>query len=176
MAKIKLVLKHVSAQFEEGSVLIKKNESLQIELKSNNQTRGRVVLYFNGKPYVFSKNVVEIPQSNLLAINTVLVQDKTAGGSVLKEWRNNEKLCLNLERLDADGEKQFVAEREQYKQMLENFAKMAKEFKDLQTVHSNDRKQVEKMIKKLATEVVRQGNMIEEMAKDIEAIKDDPVV
>lgn len=176
MAKIKLTLKHMSAFFDEKEVFVGKNESLQIELKSNNQTRGRVVLYFNGKPYVFYKNVVEIPQSNLLAINTVLVQDKTAGGSVLKEWRNNEKLCLNLERLDADGEKQFVAEREQYKQMQENFAKMAKEFKDLQTVHSSDRKHMEELIKKLATEVVRQGNVIAEMTKDIEAIKNDPVV
>ena len=67
-----------------------------------------------------------------------------------------------MENNDAEGEQQMLAEREVFKQSADNYAELQKAYEE------------EKAAKlRLAEEIIRQGQIIAEMQKDIEALKNE---
>lgn len=176
MAEIKLTLKQVTAQFEQKKVAIKKGEGLTLALESNFLTNGKLLVFFNHKAFLVRDGKVTIPERYLKPINTVLVQDKSQSGHIFKEWRICEKLALDLERLDAQGDKQFVAEREQYKQMLEKFGALTVAVEQMKAQHNADRKAWAEEKQKLARAVIDLSNALADVNATVSAIKNEPLI
>ena len=89
-------------------------------------------------------------------------QENDGSVTVINEWRLIEVLRFEFEKVDAEGEQQMLAEREVFKQTAENYAA-------LQTAYEE-----EKAAKlRLAEEIIKQGQIIAEMQKDIEALKNE---
>ena len=176
MAEIKLTLKQVTAQFEQKKVAIKKGESLVLALESNFLTNGKLLVYFNNKAFLVRDGKVTIPERCLKPINTVLVKDKSQSGHVFKEWRICEKLALDLERLDKQGDKQFVAEREQYAKMLEKFGALTVAVEQMKAQHKADRMAWQEEKQKLAKAVIDLSKALEDVRATVSAIKNEPLI
>lgn len=176
MTNINLILRYASAHFEQTNVTVKKGDKLTINLIDNGLTKGKVLLYLNGKAFVFKDKKVVVPEQCLRAVNTVLVQDKTPNGAIYKEWRNNEKLCLDLERLDLDGEKRLLAEREQHQKMVEQYNQMKEAYNKLHEQHQKDYAEWQQQRQTLASEILKLAKKVNEIALTVDAIKNEPIV
>lgn len=176
MPSITLTLKNISAHFDGTEVVVPRGEKLTINLVDNGLTKGKVLLYFNGKAFVFKDKKVEIPEQQLKSVNTVLIQDKTANGTIFKEWRHNEKLVLDLERLDVDGEKRLLAEREGHRKMAEQYKAMSLAYQNLLAQHNKDYAEWQNEKQKLATEIIKLANKVSDLEMTVKAIKNEPLV
>lgn len=161
-----LTLRSVSGFWTPQTQTAYANTDLTITLEDNGQIRSKAVLFFNGVAFLFDENNrVVIPATKIKESNHVVVQDKNDLGNVAKEWRFIETLFFDLEKLDKNGEKQMLSEREFFKNIRADFKALTEAYE----------KEVEKT-KELAAEVVKQGKALAEMQKDIEALKNEPII
>lgn len=164
--QVTLTMRAVSGYWEPQVQTAYTNTDLEINLNDNGQIKNKAVLYFNEAAFLFDENNrVTIPANRLKETNSCIVQDKNEAGNVIREWRHIETLHFDLEKLDKAGEKHMLAEREFFKEIKERFAELAKVYEESKT-----------LTKSLAAEVVKQGKVISEMQKDIEALKNEPVI
>ena len=161
-----LTLRSVSGFWTPQTQTAYANTDLTITLEDNGQIRNKAVLFFNGVAFLFDKsNRVVIPATKIKESNHVVVQDKNDLGNVAKEWRFIETLFFDLEKLDKNGEKQMLSEREFFKNIRADFKALTEAYE----------KETEKT-KELAAEVVKQGKALAEIQKDIEALKNEPII
>lgn len=141
------------------------NTDLKIKLQENGFIREQAVLFFNGTAYFMKNNECIIPADKLKATNHCIVQDKKyepGKTTLINEWRLIEVLRFEFEKVDEAGEQQMLAEREVFKQSADNYAELQKAYEE------------EKAAKlRLAEEIIKQGQIIAEMQKDIEALKNE---
>lgn len=160
-----LTLRAVSGYWTPAKQKACANTDLKIKLQETPLIRGQAVLFFNGAAFVMENNECIIPASQLKETNHCLLQDrKTDNGvtKVINEWRLIEVLRFEFEKVDEAGEQQMLAEREVFKQSADNYAELQKAYEE------------EKAAKfRLAEEIIKQGQIIAEMQKDIEALKNE---
>ena len=166
MIEASLTLRAVSGFWTPEKQTAYANTDLHIKLKDNGQIKGQAVLFFNGAAFVMENNECVIPASRLKETNHCLLQDKRQENdgsmTVINEWRLIEVLRFEFEKVDAEGEQQMLAEREVFKQSADNYAELQKAYEE------------EKAAKlRLAEEIIKQGQIIAEMQKDIEALKNE---
>ena len=161
-----LTLRAVSGYWTPAKQKACANTDLKIKLQETPLIRGQVVLFFNGAAFVMENNECLIPASLLKDKNHCLLQVKRQENdgsmTVINEWRLIEVLRFEFEKVDAEGEQQMLAEREVFKQSADNYAELQKAYEE------------EKAAKlRLAEEIIKQGQIIAEMQKDIEALKNE---
>ncbi len=161
MIETTLTLRAVSGYFEPKIQTAYANTDLHIKLQDNGQLKGQAVLFFNGAAFIMKNNEYIIPTSKIKEVNNCILQDKDEAGNVINEWLI-ETLCFDLAKLDKQGEKQMLAERALMQGLKESFAQLSQRFTETKT-----------MQKRLAEEIIKQGQIIAEMQKDIEALKNE---
>lgn len=165
MIEASLTLRAVSGFWTPEKQTAYANTDLHIKLKDNGQIKGQAVLFFNGAAFVMENGECVIPANKLKEINHCVLQEKNEVGNVLSEWRLIETLCFDLAKLDKQGEKQMFAERALIQELKQGFAELAAAYEQ------------EKAVKqKLAEEIIKQGQIIAEMQKDIEALKNEQTI
>lgn len=165
MIETTLTLRAVSGFWTPAKQQACANTDLKIKLQETPLIRGQAVLFFNGAAFVLENNECVIPASYLKPTNHCILQDRKTENrltKVLNEWRLIEALHFEFDILDAESKRQMLAEREVFKQTAENYAALQKAYEE------------EKAAKlRLAEEVIKQGQIIAEMQKDIEALKNE---
>ncbi len=163
--QVSLILRAVSGFWIPAIQTAYANTDLKIKLEDNGQVKGQAVLFFNGAAFVMENGECVIPANKLKEINHCVLQEKNEVGNVLSEWRLIETLCFDLAKLDKQGEKQMFAERALIQELKQGFAELAAAYEQ------------EKAVKqKLAEEIIKQGQIIAEMQKDIEALKNEQTI
>ncbi len=167
MIEIILTLRAVSGFWTPAKQKACANTDLKIKLQETPLIRGQAVLFFNGAAFVMENNECVIPASRLKETNHCLLQDKRQENdgsmTVINEWRLIEVLRFEFEKVDAEGEQQMLAEV--FKQSADNYAELQKAYEE------------EKAAKlRLAEEIIKQGQIIAEMQKDIEALKNEQTI
>jgi hypothetical protein len=160
-----LTLRAVSGYWTPAIQTAYANTDLHIKIKDNGQIKGKAVLFFNGAAFVIKNNECVIPANKLKETNHCILQDQNEVGNVLQEWRLIETLCFDLAKLDKMGEKQMLAEREFFREIKEQFNELKKVYKEEMSIKQN-----------LIAEIISQGKVIQELQKDVEAIKNEPVI
>lgn len=161
MIETTLTLRAVSGYFEPKIQTAYANTDLHIKLQDNGQLKGQAVLFFNGAAFIMKNNEYIIPASKIKEVNNCILQDKDEAGNVINEWLI-ETLCFDLAKLDKQCEKQMLAERALMQGLKESFAQLAQRFTETKIIQ-----------KRLAEEIIKQGQIIAEMQKDIEALKNE---
>lgn len=176
MAKIQIVLGHLTAHFHNENYFVGNNEKIEFEILTNGLIKGKAVFFFNGKSFTVKDNIAVVPQEYLQAVNTVLIQDKTANGTVFKTWKGNEKLFLDLERLDTNGEKKLVAERQMFAKVLADYMQAKKDIDEMKAKHDADALVWQNERQKLAKAVVDLSTALADLNETVKAIKNEPLV
>ena len=142
------------------------NTDLKIKLQENGFIRWQAVLFFNGAAFVMENGECIISADKLKETNHCILQDRRQENdgriTVVNEWRLIEVLRIEFEKLNTEDEEQMLAEREVFKQSADNFAELQKAYEEEKTAKL-----------RLAEEIIKQGQIIAEMQKDIEALKNE---
>ena len=165
MINVTLVLRSISGYFEPKIQTAYANTDLKIKLEDNGLIKGKAVLFFNGAAFIMENNECVIPANKLKEVNNCVLQDKNETGNIINEWRLIETLCFDLAKLDKQGESKMLSERALITELKDGFA---------QLISAYER---EKAIKqKLVEEMIKQGQIISDMQKDIEALKNEQTI
>lgn len=160
-----LTLRAVSGYWTPAKQKACANTDLKIKLQDNGFIQEQAVLFFNGTAYFIQNNECVIPVDKIKETNHCIVQDKKYEDNkttLINEWRLIEVLRFEFEKVDEAGEQQMLAEREVFKQSADSYAELQKAYEE------------EKAAKfRLAEEIIKQGQKIAEMQKDIEALKNE---
>lgn len=179
-----LTLRAASGYWTPATQAAYANTPLKIKLNTNGLIRQKAVLYFNGVAFLMSASgEVIIPADQLQEINTCRVEDKDDKGQIVKEWKHIETLHLDPAKLDAAGEAEMFSEREFFANIKQDFDALREEFAEFQGAISKAFMELQGAYRteaatkqKLAAEIVRQAEVIAEMKKDVEALKNEPII
>lgn len=164
--EVSLTLRAVSGYWTPPTQTAYANTDLKIKLNDNGQIKDKAVLFFNGAAFLFDEHgELVIPANKLKETNYCVLQEKNDFGGTVKEWNFIETLFFDLDKLDKQGEKRMLSEREFFKKLKEDFVALAEEYK-----------KEKEMVQMFAAELIKQGKVIAEMQKDIEAVKNEPVI
>lgn len=178
MAKkqVTLTLRSLSGFFDPPAQRVGANSDLVIKLDDGNMIKGKAVLYFNNAAFTFGTDkTVVIPANKLKETNHCILKDKSESGNVYREWRNIEALVFDLEALDKTGEKQLMAEREFFKNLRVKMDELQAQEENRAKVFAVEYKKWQEEKKKLADEIVKQGNVIKDLQKTVKAILNEPL-
>lgn len=179
-----LTLRAASGYWTPATQTAYANTPLNIKLNTNGLIRQKAVLFFNGVAFLFGGGgEVTVPADLLREVNCCRLEERDGDGKTVKEWKNIETLHFDLVKLDKTGEAEMLAEREFFagikrdfdalkNEMTEFQGALSKAFMELQGAYRTEAAAKQK----LAAEIVRQAEVIAEMKKDVEALKNEPII